>query len=156
MKIIGKEGMSGIVEWIVNLILAGGIAILISLPWSLPWLIGWIKPMHAGDKMFFWFIISLLYVTGILAIWIVMEIREFFHSINHNTPFIYRNVKALRNIGYASFSIAVCYVIKIACYPTILTIIITMIFIIVGLFGIVLAEVFRLAVETKLENDLTI
>lgn len=156
MKIIGKEGISGIVEWIVNLILIGGIGIWISLPWSLSWLIMKIKPSHANDGKFFWFTISLLYITGVFAIWVVYETRNFFHSINQSTPFIYKNVKALRNIGYASFVISVFFAIKIACYPTILTIVITMIFIIIGVFGIVVAEVFRQAVDAKLENDLTI
>ncbi|WP_459195834.1 DUF2975 domain-containing protein [Wukongibacter baidiensis] len=156
MKIIGKEGISGIIEWVINLILIGGIGIWISLPWSLPWLIMKIKPSHVNDKKFFWFIILFLYITGILANWIVYETRNFFHSINQNTPFIYENVKSLRNIGYSSFVISVFFAIKIAYYPTILTIVMTMTFIIIGFFGIVVAEVFRQAVDVKLENDLTI
>lgn len=140
----------------INAIFVGGIMIWLSLPWSLKILIEKIKPHYAEDKKFFWFIIALLYITGVLALWIVYEIRIFLDSINNNRPFIYRNSKALKNIGCSSFWIALCYAIKIIFYPTILTIVITMIFIIIGCFGIVLAEVFRQAVDTKLENDLTI
>lgn len=156
MKVIGKKGLSGIVEWVVTLIFILGIGIWISLPWSLPWIIREIKPQYGDNSMFFWFIIIFLYITGVFAIGIVYQIRRFFISINQNNPFIYENVKALKKIGYFSFIIALCYVVKIFYYPTILTIIITMIFVIAGCFGVVLAEIFRQAVDTKNENDLTI
>ncbi len=156
MKIIGKKGLSGLVEWMVSLIFIGGICIWLSLPWLLPWVIELIKPQYAYDNSFFGFMIVFLYITGILALHIVYKVKSFFHSININNPFIYENVKALKTMGYASFIISLCYLIKIIYYPTILTIIVTMIFIIAACFCIVLAEVFRQAVDTKNENDLTI
>ncbi len=156
MKIIGKKGLSGLVEWIVNLIFIVGILIWGSLPWLLPWTIRLIKPQYAYDSRYFYFLIIFLYITGVFALTIVYQVRRFFHSINENNPFIYDNVKALKVIGYASFIISLCYIFKIIYYPTVLTIIITMIFAILGCFCIVLAEIFRQAVETKNENDLTI
>ncbi|WZL72986.1 DUF2975 domain-containing protein [Clostridiaceae bacterium 35-E11] len=156
MKVLGKHGMSGFVEWIIYGIFIGGMGIWLSLPWSLPWVIKTIKPQYANDNAFFYFMLVFLYITGVFALWIVWEIKKFFRSINQNTPFIYENVDAFKKIGYCSFIIACCYIVKIITYPTILTIVITMIFMIAGCFGIVVAEVFRQAVDAKCENDLTI
>lgn len=156
MKIIDKKGVSGIVEWMVTFIMLGGILIWISLPWSVTWLMPRIKPYYAYDDFFRWFILVLLFVTGALAIWIVYEIRRFFISINNKNPFIYSNVTVLKRIAISSFIIALAYIVKIVYFPTVLTIVVTMIFIIAGFFCIVLAEVFRQAVDVKQENDLTI
>lgn len=156
MKIIGKNGMCGLVEWMIHCIFVGGIGIWISLPWSLPWVMGTIKPQYEYGGLFFKFMMIFLYVTGVFALGIVWETRKFFHSVNQNEPFIYENVKALKRISYFSFVIALCYGVKILPYPTILTIVIAMVFMIVGCFSLVLAEVFRQAVDVKQENDLTI
>lgn len=66
------------------------------------------------------------------------------------------NVKSLNRVGWACFIIAAANILKIFLYNSVLTAIITMIFIIAGLFSIVLAEVFRQAIEVKEENDSTI
>lgn len=156
MKIISKKGLSGLVEIMLTIILIGGIGIWLTIPWSLTKLIPIFKPFQVFNRNYRFFIMSILYITGAPCLYIVFEIRQFFKSINKNNPFIYSNVKILNNIGYCSFFIAACYLIKIFMYPTVLTIVITMIFIIAGFFGVVLAEVFRLAVDTKEEHDLVI
>ena len=66
------------------------------------------------------------------------------------------NVKSLNRIGWSCFIIAAAYILKIFFYNSVLTVIITMVFIIAGLLSIVLAEVFRQAIAVKEENDLTI
>lgn len=156
MKIISKKGVSGLVELMLTVILWSGFTIWLTIPWSLTRLIPIFKPFQEFNTTYRFFITAILYITGIPSLCIVYEIRQCFKSVNDNNPFIYRNVKSLNRIGYLSFFIAICYIIKIFIYPTILTIVISMIFVIAGFFGIVLAEVFRLATVTKEENDLTI
>jgi len=156
LKIISKRGMSGLTELLVTLVFIGGILIWLSLPWSLPIAIKYLKTDYINNSYFFSFIIIFLYITGALSLIVVYQIRKFFNSINNNTPFIRQNERALKIIGYACFAISVCFFIKDIFYPTILTIIVTMIFIIAGFFGIVLGEIFQQAVDVKKENDMTI
>ena len=66
------------------------------------------------------------------------------------------NVKSLTHIAISSFIVAVLYIVKILFFNSFLTIILAMVFVIAGLFTIILAEVFQQAVNVKEENDLTI
>lgn len=156
MKIISKKGISGLVELMLTIIMCSGFVIWLTIPWSLTKLVPIFKPFQEFNITYRFFITAILYITGAPCIFIVYEIRQCFKSVNESNPFIFRNVTSLNRIGYASFFIAICYIVKIFTYPTILTIVISMIFVIAGFFGIVLAEVFRLAVINKEENDLTI
>lgn len=153
MVIIGKKGLSGIVKRLLDLIFLGGIGIFISLPWSLPW---YMKTIYRDSNENYYFLLGFLYISGFVCLVLVNEVRKIFKTLNRRNPFMMDNVKSLHRIAVACFIIAAAYIVKIFFYNSVLTMIITMVFIIAGLFSIVLAEVFRQAVEVKEENDLTI
>ncbi len=134
-------------------VFAGGVAIFISLPWSLRLAFNLIKNMFGEN---YYFLLGFFYFSGFFALALVYDIGKIFKNLNKRNPFIMDNVKSLMRMAVASFFISGAYVVKIIFYPTILTIIIAMVFIIAGLFLIVLSEVFRQAVIVKQENDLTI
>lgn len=98
----------------------------------------------------------LLYITGIMCLFILLEMKRIFKALNQKNPFIMGNVKSLRIISIMCYTISACYIAKIIFYNSFLTIIITMMFIIARLFCTILSEVFRQAVIVKEENDLTI
>jgi len=153
MIIIDRRGFSGLVKNILDLIFLGGIGILISLPIALKWYMGL---MYTRTSENYDFLLGFLFITGVLALAVVNEIRRLLKNINKRNPFIRDNVKSLNRIAVSCLIIAACYVIKIVLYNSFLTIIITMVFIITGFFSIILAEVFQQAVIVKEENDLTI
>ena len=153
MIIIDRRGFSGLVKNILDLIFLGGIGILISLPIALKWYMGL---MYTRTSENYDFLLGFLFITGVLALAVVNEIRRLLKNINKRNPFIRDNVKSLNRIAVSCLIIAACYVIKIILYNSFLTIIITMVFIITGFFSIILAEVFQQAVIVKEENDLTI
>ena len=153
MIIIDRRGFSGLVKNILDLIFLGGIGILISLPIALKWYMGL---MYTRTSENYNFLLGFLFITGILALAVVNEIRRLLKNINKKNPFIRDNVKSLNRIALSCLLIAACYIIKIIFYNSFLTIIITMVFIITGFFSIILAEVFQQAVIVKEENDLTI
>ncbi len=153
MKILDEKGLSGIVRWLLELILIGGIAILISLPYLIKWYIGL---LYWGTSELYWFLLPFLYVTGVFAVVIVFEMKRVFMRLSKRNPFMEENIKSLKHISVSSFIIAAVYVIKIIFFNSFLTIILCMAFVIAGLFMLVLAEVFRQAMLVKEENDLTI
>ncbi len=153
MIILDQRGFSGLVKHLLDLIFVGGIGILLSLPIALKWYMGL---MYTRTSENYNFLLGFLFITGILALAVVYEIRNLLKNINKRNPFIRANVKSLNRIAVSCLLIAACYIIKVIFYNSFLTIIITMVFIITGFFSIILAEVFQQAVIVKEENDLTI
>lgn len=153
ISIIGEKGLTGIVKRMLDLIFIGGAGIFITLPVTLKWYFGTVYRINNEN---YWFLLGFLYVSGFFCLTIVYEIRNIFKTLNKKDPFIMENVKSLKSMGIASFGTAVCYIIKIFFFNSFLTIILAMVFIIAGLFSVILAEVFKQAVRYKEENDLTI
>lgn len=153
MLILGEKGLSSYVKRVLDLVFLGGLGIIITLPYALKWYINTL-PYTSSENYFF--MLGFLYFTGIVCLGLVNEIRKIFKTLNRRNPFMMDNVKSLNRVGWSCFIIAAAYILKIFLYNSVLTAIITMVFIIAGLFAIVLAEVFRQAIEVKEENDLTI
>ena len=153
MVILGERGLSGIVKGILDLILLGGLVIYISLPYALKW---YMNTIYRTNTENYYFLLGFLYLTGIVCLGLVNELRKIFRTLNRKNPFMIDNVKSLNRVGLACFVIAAAYIIKIFCYNSVLTAIIAMVFIIAGLFAVVLAEVFKQAIAVKEENDLTV
>ncbi len=153
MQVLGEKGLSGVVKLLLDGVFIGGLAIFVSLPLSLKLAFDIIKSTFDEN---YYFLLVFFYLTGIFALKLVYEVRKVFKNLNKRNPFIIDNVKSLKSMAFSSFVISVAYGVKIIFYPSILTIILAMVFIILGLFLIVLAEVFHQAVIVKEENDLTI
>ena len=153
MLILGSKGLSGWLKVLLDLIFLGGIGIFLGLPFILKW---YMKLIYYPNTEKYQFILVLLYVTGFFSLYALNEMRRIFSNLNTKGPFVLDNVFSLRRIAVASFLIAASYFIKVFFHNSILTVIFVMIFLIAGLFSIVLAEVFQEAVRVKEENDLTI
>ena len=153
MKILDERGLSGIVKRFLDLILLGGIAIVLALPVLLNWYMDFLQG-YISEK--YWFLLPFLYITGALAILIVNELRRIFKTLNRRDPFRRDNVKSFERLSACCFAIAFFYCVKIFVFNSFLTIILFMVFIIGGFFLLILAEIFRQAVAVKEENDLTI
>lgn len=153
MTILDEKGLSGILKKFLDLVFVGGAVIYVFLPLIIKW---YIYILKQNNRESYYFILIFLYVTGLFALCICYEMRKIFKTLNRHNPFMMDNVTSLKRVSVFSFIISGCYVIKIICYNSILTMVITMLFIMLGLFLLVLSEVFKQAVEVKEENDLTI
>lgn len=153
MKILDKKGLSGAFKRFLDLTFFGGIAIIVALPFLLKW---YIDVFRGSITEKYWFLLPFLYFTGVLALAILNELRKIFNTFNRRDPFLMENVKSLRNMALSAFAISALYIVKVILFNSFLTIILAMVFIIAGFFGLILAEVFRQAVIVKEENDLTI
>jgi hypothetical protein len=153
MRILDEKGLSGIVKRFLDLTFFGGIAIIVALPFLLKWYLDMFRGSIAEK---YWFLLPFFYFTGVLALIILNELRRIFGTLNRRDPFVMQNVKSLKNMALSAFAISALYVVKVVFFNSFLTVIMAMVFIIAGFFGIILAEVFRQAVIVKEENDLTI
>lgn len=95
-------------------------------------------------------------LAGIFALLILLELRKMFRTVINEDPFIRENVNSLRKMGIYAFIIAAIMGIKLIFTVTFATLVLILVFIIAGLFSLVLSQVFDQAVTYKLENDLTI
>ncbi len=153
MKILDRKGLSGIIQRFVELILIGGILIILGLPFVLKW---YMSLLNGNTTELYAFLLPFLYITGISAAMIVYELRKIFITLNRMDPFRMDNVKSFRIMAICCFIVAAAYIVKIFTFNSFLTIILFMVFVIGGFMLLIVSEVFRQAVIVKEENDLTI
>ena len=94
--------------------------------------------------------------SGVMALFIIKELRKMFLTVLTDNPFVMENAGSLKKMGKCSVMIALLSIIRLPVSLTPATAVIIIVFAIAGLFSIVLCQVFEKAVQYKLENDLTI
>jgi hypothetical protein len=130
----------------------GGMLVCISLPFAFKWF----GQFNKRFITFYYPLVGLFFLSGILAILIIGQLRKMFATVLADDCFVMENVVSLRKMGTYSFLIAAVTFLRMFLYITPSVFIIILVFIIAGLFSKVLAGVFDKAVNYKLENDLTI
>lgn len=95
-------------------------------------------------------------IAGVFALIILWELRNMFKTVMSEDPFVYENVKSLRVMGFCSFVISVIMAVRLIIVITPTALVLVAVFLIAGLFSMVLSQVFDKAVAYKQENDLTI
>ena len=153
MGIISQEGLTRGVKLLLDGIFWGGLAIYLTLPWGLSW---YLEQMFRQPEAVYRLYLVFLYASGVFALLIVWEMRRIFARLCRRTPFVRDNVVSLRRVGVAALVIGLFYFAKLFFLNTILTLVAVMIFVIAGLFALVLAGVFQQAIAVKDELDLTI
>ena len=107
-------------------------------------------------KRFYAPLCVLFFLSGVLAILVIRELRKMFATVLADDCFIRENVESLRKMGTYSFLISFVTFFRLFMYFTPGVCVIVLVFIIAGLFSKVLSQVFDKAVTYKLEIDLTI
>ena len=111
-----------------------------------------------------WAVMTFLTAMGAMALWILAELIGVLRSVDtepvlrsvDTEPFVERNVRAFFRMGLAAELAGVAFFIKSGFLFTFMTAVCGLVMVLSGLFALVLAQVFRRAVEYKQENDLTI
>lgn len=137
---------------LLDFMLYAGILICLSVPFLFK-LAG--KYYSIFDRFYIPFTIIFM-LAGVFALAILSELCKMFRTVINADPFVKENVNSLKNMGYYAFIIAISMVAKLFFVVTPATIILVLVFVIAGLFSLVLSQVFDQAVTYKLENDLTI
>ncbi len=95
-------------------------------------------------------------IAGIFALVILWELRSMFRTVLKEDPFVKGNVVSLKRMGICAFIIAACMAARLFFVITLTALVLILVFLIAGLFSLVLSFVFDQAVTYKQENDLTI
>jgi len=152
--ILGERGLSGLGKYVLDIMMLAVIVVLLTLPITARMYVD--ACVSTAGENYYWFLLVFLWASGILYLGIVYELRKMFKNLNQREPFRRENVVSLKKIAVLALWISAIYVIKIIFYISLLTIVIAMAALSVGLFALIIGEVFRQAVEVKEENDLTI
>lgn len=113
-----------------------------------------------GDAEFFYSVylpklISLM-ASGVLAVFILIELRNLMTTVVKGNCFVRENAVSLRRIGNFAFIIAFVMLANVIILFSLSALVVAIVFFIGGLFAKVLSRVFAQAVSYKEENDLTI
>ncbi|MHB1484620.1 MAG: DUF2975 domain-containing protein [Saccharofermentanales bacterium] len=126
---------------------AGSIASPESIGWNLS---------NEIPKESYLFMLCFLYFSGISTALILFLLRRILKNLEKDIILDYSNARAFKLLSISCFVLVLAFIIKIFIYNSFLTIFCFFVFIILGLFSLVLSEVFRQGAIIKEENALTI
>lgn len=155
MKYIGKRSLSSFIKLFIILLMIIAVGCLVGLPWLFDLFVnlGYLDQVNGFMTNYFMFI---LYITGMVSLIILNEMRKIFYSLEAKNPFIYENVRSLKKMSTCAIIISLLYISKVIIYNSIMTMLVVLVFFLASLFALVLSEVFKSAVKYKEENDLTV
>lgn len=153
MKLIGKGGLSKVLEVLLLILMCLAPLVMASLPWTIPLISG----KRPGEYMHFYekYLVILL-ISGIVAECILWQGRAILHNVNRGLAFTPDTVKRLKICGIECLVLGVIWGISLLLVTKIFVAAILVTFTVVGMLLLVLSELFRQAVAYKDENDMTI
>lgn len=153
MKILGKQGLSGVIQIALDVLMGVAFLLTVTLPWSIP-AVTLEQPGAAG----FWYekYLAVLLVSGVMAELILWQARGIMNNINRGRAFSEDTVRRLRVIGAECLAISLFYFVSVFFVTKFFMVAVFVTFSVVGLILFVFAELFRQALLYKTENDMTI
>ncbi len=156
MKSMNGKLISAFLDIFMLLLLGITVGVLLGLPWMTKSYMRLVRLDYLIYQKEYYMLLTMLYISGVLAAVILMALRQIFKTCKLDNPFVYVNVKYLKIISIASGLVGITFILKLFVLNSIMTLIVIFVFIIAALFAWVLAEVFEKAVAYKEENDFTI
>ena len=150
-KLIGA-GVARLTKLLLDVFFFAGIGVTASLPWTMKWAAGF-YPSFAERLTLHTVLFAL---AGVCTVLILFELRRIFQTVLTGNCFVRRNVFCLCRMAYYAFAIAALMTVRLAVLFTPGLLAIVCVFVLAGLFSLVLAQVFDRAVSYKQDNDLTI
>ena len=147
-----SPGIARFTKTLLDILFYGGIAVTASLPWTMRWAARF-YPSFA-ERLTLHAVLFLL--AGVCAVLILFELRQILRTVVSGDCFVRRNVSSLCRMAYYAFAIAVLMAVRLVVLFTPGMLAIVCVFLLAGLFSLVLAQVFDRAVSYKQDNDLTI
>ncbi len=153
MKLVGKRGLSGLIEIILIFLMLLAVVLMVTLPWTIE-LITDRQPGQPGYLYEKYMIV--LGISGILAELVLWQARGVMRNVNKGCPFCFDTVRRLRIIGIECLTVGIAYAVATFFVTKIFMVVVLVTFTVVGMILLVFSALFRQAVEYKEENDMTI
>jgi hypothetical protein len=109
---------------------------------------------HPGGN--YYFMTGFIVLCGILIMGILFEAYRILSQIIKSMPFCMQNAKSFNNAAICAFLLTFAFVFKMFFSPSLLTLVCIGVFVLLGLFMVVLSQLFKIATQIKEENELTI
>ena len=151
MKLIGKNGLSRMIETCLVALLVIVPMLIVTLPWS----ITWITERILGDRLYIRYLVILAY-SGVMTELIIWQARGMLHNVNVGQVFSADTVRRLRVMAVECLVLAAFYLATMFWMSKFFMAFLFVTFVLVGCSLLVFAELFRQANEYKRENDMTI
>lgn len=151
MKLIGKNGLSRVIEACLIALLVIVPMLLVTLPWS----ITWITERTHDDPFYIRYLVILTY-SGLMTELIIWQGRGILHNVNVGRVFSADTVRRLRVMATECLVLATFYLATMFWMSKFFMAFLFVTFVLVGCSLLVFAELFRQANEYKKENDMTI
>ncbi len=154
MKLVGKKGVSGVLEITMWLLMAASMVLLIVLPWFVDTFM-----MPFNNNPDFWrprYLVT-LGTSGFMALLMLWQARGILHNVNTGTIFTLHTVRLMHVLGAEFLVLSLFYFVMLFFGMTKFTIaLLGLVFALAGLIVLVFSELFKQAVAYKQENDMTI
>ncbi len=111
---------------------------------------------YAMSGVIYPLMLTFFILSGLLCLGILAAAFRILWRIRRNVPFCTGNAISLRNAAICSFGLFVVFTLKMFFSPSILTLVCGGMFLLFGLFVIVMSQLVRVATQIREENDLTI
>lgn len=154
MKLIGKKGLTGILEGVLW-VLFGIVPVALAF---LPWIVDtMMMPFNSNPEFWRPRYIVVLAVSGVVAMLMLWQARCVLHNVNNSTVFSLDTVRRMKIVGIEAFVLSAFYFAMLFFGMTKFSIgLIGLVFALAGVIALVFAELFREATAYKQENDMTI
>ncbi|MBQ3094121.1 MAG: DUF2975 domain-containing protein [Clostridia bacterium] len=153
MKLVGKQGLSGVLEVVMWVLFFAAIALTVALPWIIKWM------MQFNNNPAFWqprYYVTLT-ASGLMSMLMLWQARKILHNANNGTVFSLQTVRHLRTLGFEMLFLSLFYVVMLFCGMVKFSVgIIALVFALSGMMVLVFSGLFQQAVDYKQENDMTI
>jgi len=155
MQIIGKKSLTFFVRVFTDIMIVLNIAALIFLPMLLHFLYDYLYTGYLFTEDF-GFMLVFLYIAGVLTLFLLIIGHLFLRTLENGIPFDPKNTKYFRLLSLDFLLLAALFIVKVALFGTILTIVCAAMFLIFAVLSLILSEVFRQASIVWEEHQLTI
>ncbi len=154
MKLVGKKGLSGVLEITMWVLMAMTVAVLVTLPWFVD---TFMMPFNNNPDFWRTRYLVTLGVSGVMALLVMWQARGILHNVNVGTIFSMHTVRLMKGLGAEFLVLSLFYFVTLFFGMTKFSIVLlALVFLVAGLVVLVFSELFRQATAYKQENDMTI
>ena len=158
MKLVGKNRLSGVLEYVTWALIAVSAVSLVAVHW----IVTWMMELNVNNAVWdpsFWYprYVLTLGMSALLALLILWQARRILHNANNGTVFSLSTVRSMRILGVEVLVGAAFYLVMLFCGMTKFAVgLLALVFALGGMIVLVFAELFVQAINYKQENDMTI
>lgn len=149
---MSKHPLVRFTKALLDFMFFGGIIVVATVPFSF----SFVGRYYSLFKSYYLPFCLIFMSAGAVAVLILGELRRMFKTVIKEDPFVTSNVTSLKKMGVYAFIISAIMTVRLFIIVTPAALVLVAVFLIAGLFSMVLAMVFDQAVTYKQENDLTI